>query len=251
VDRGADFARLLIRATKHSETSFIDMNWFDQCVDPDARPVLEDRTLPVYLGVDASVRHDQTAIAACTYDRQSKTVRLVAHRTFQPSESDPIDFENTIEATVQEFAKRYRVVEVRFDPYQMQASAQRLTARGINMVEFPQTVGGLTETSNNLYELIKGRNLVVYPDDDLRLAISRAVAVESARGWRISKAVQSHCIDLVVAISMAALGAVSLASRKPMPIIDPGVLQRSAHLVTRPRFDDIYAFDQARRRTVW
>jgi hypothetical protein len=35
----------------------------------------------------------------------------------------------------------------------------------------------LTEASNNLYELIKGRNLTVYPDDDMRLAISRAVAV--------------------------------------------------------------------------
>jgi len=38
---------------------------WDQCVDPDARPALEDRSLDVYIGIDASVRHDQTALVAC------------------------------------------------------------------------------------------------------------------------------------------------------------------------------------------
>jgi hypothetical protein len=99
------------------------------------RPTLEDHHLRVYVGVDASVRHDQTAIVACSYDRQSKAVRLVTHRTFQPSPDDPLDFEHTIEATILELSRRFRVREVRFDPYQMQASAQRLVARGIPMVE--------------------------------------------------------------------------------------------------------------------
>jgi len=132
----------------------------------------------------------------------------------------------------------------------MQASAQRLTARGVPMLEFPQTVGGLTEASNNLYELIKGRNLVVYPDEDMRLAISRAVAVESPRGWKISKAVQTHKIDVVIALGLAALGAVGSASRKPPMIVHQDVLRRSAQIVTRPRFDDIFAFDRS-RRAIW
>jgi len=175
------YLRLIENQWVSSETSFIEMAWWDQCVDPDARPALEDRSLDVYVGVDASVRHDQTALVACSYDRGAKTVRLVTHRTFQPSPDDLLDFENTIEATIRDFARRFRVREVRYDPYQMQASAQRLTARGVPMLEFPQTVGGLTAASNNLYELIKGRNLAVYPDEDMRLAISRAVAVESPR----------------------------------------------------------------------
>jgi hypothetical protein len=48
------------------------------------------------------------------------------------------------------------------------------------MVEFPQSVPNLTESSTNLYEIIKGRNLVVYRDPDLRLAVSRAVALDLA-----------------------------------------------------------------------
>jgi phage terminase large subunit-like protein len=57
--------------------------------------------------------------------------------------------------------------------------------------------------------LIQGRNLVVYPDTNMRLAVSRAVAIETPRGWRIGKDKQSHKIDVVVALAMAAHSAVS------------------------------------------
>src|SRR6266481_4917670 len=76
------------------------------------------------------------------------------------------------------------------------------------MVEFAQSVPNLTEASTNLYELTKGRNLTVYADDDLRLAVSRCVALETSRGWRIAKEKTSHKIDVVVALAQAALGAV-------------------------------------------
>ena len=77
------------------------------------------------------------------------------------------------------------------------------------MIEFAQTSGNLTEASTGLYELFKGRNLILYPDADLRLAVSRSVAVESSRGWRISKEKASHKIDIVVALAQACLGAVA------------------------------------------
>jgi hypothetical protein len=76
------------------------------------------------------------------------------------------------------------------------------------MVEYPQTVGNLTESSQNLFDLIKGRNLSCYPDEQIRLAISRAVAFEGPRGWRIGKDKQTHRIDIVVALGMASLAAV-------------------------------------------
>ena len=43
----------------------------------------------------------------------------------------------------------------------------------------------------------------------MRLAICRAVAVESSRGWKISKHKQTHKIDVVVALAMAAYAAVT------------------------------------------
>jgi len=43
----------------------------------------------------------------------------------------------------------------------------------------------------------------------VRLAISRAVAVETSRGWRISKEKASHKVDVVVALAMACHAAVA------------------------------------------
>ena len=64
------------------------------------------------------------------------------------------------------------------------------------------------EASTNLYEIIKSGNLLAYADNALRLAIHRAVAIETSRGWKISKQKVSHKIDVVIALAMAALGAV-------------------------------------------
>jgi phage terminase large subunit-like protein len=48
--------------------------------------------------------------------------------------------------------------------------------------------------------------------ENMRLAISRAVAVETPRGWRIAKEKQSHKIDVVVALAMAAHAAIRAQS---------------------------------------
>ena len=202
------YLRLIENRWVTSESTFVEMEWWDACVDASASPVLSDRRLSVWLGVDASVKRDSTAIVAVAYDQAAQKVRLLAHRIFQPSAAEPLDFEATIERTVLEFCQRFNVVGVHFDPWQMQAVAQRLRGRGAPMTEYPQTVGNLTEASTALFELVKGRNLVTYFDADMRLAVSRAVAKETARGWRIAKGTQSHKIDVVVALAMASLGAV-------------------------------------------
>jgi hypothetical protein len=90
----------------------------------------------------------------------------------------------------------------------MAAVAQRLQAGGVPMKEYPQTVANLTAIGSNLYELIKGANLIAYADDGVRLAISRAIAKETPRGFQITKEKSSHKIDVVVALAMAAYAAV-------------------------------------------
>jgi phage terminase large subunit-like protein len=95
----------------------------------------------------------------------------------------------------------------------MQASSQRLQRIGLPMCEFPQTIPNLTEASTNLYEAVKGQNIVAYPDEAIRLAMQRCVACETSRGWKISKEKNSHKIDVVIALGMAALGAVQCAEQ--------------------------------------
>jgi Phage Terminase len=205
--RPSQYARMIENRWVSAESTFIDMALWDQCVDPAMRSVVTDRYMPVWAAVDASIRRDSTALVAVTWSQKDQCVRLVNHRIIQPSAEQPIDFEATVETTLIDWRRRFNLRAVFYDPYQMIASAQRLTREGLTMVEYPQTVSNLTEASQNLFDLIKGRNLVAYPDEQIRLAISRAVAVETARGWRIGKDKQTHKIDVVVALGMAALAA--------------------------------------------
>ena len=54
--------------------------------------------IPIYVGVDASVKRDSTALVAVTFDKKAQMVRLVQQRVFTPASGDPIDFEHTVEA---------------------------------------------------------------------------------------------------------------------------------------------------------
>ncbi len=207
--RPSAYLRMIENRFVTSEASFVDLDWWDRCVHVAQRPVLVDRGLPVWVGVDASVKRDATAIVAVTFERATQRVRLVWHRTFQPSPEDPLDFESTVERTVRGLRDRFLVRQVAYDPYQFVAVAQRLARAGLPMVEVAQTVPALTEIGTLLYELIKGGNLAVYPDPDLRLAISQAVARESARGWVLAKQHATHRIDVVVALALAASAAVA------------------------------------------
>jgi phage terminase large subunit-like protein len=222
--RPNQYLRMVENRFVTTESSFVELEWWDACVDAAAAPVVADPSLPVWVGLDASTKRDSTAIVAVTWDVPTNKARLVFHRVFQPSPDEPLDFENTVERTVHELRRRFAVRGIWYDPYQMAAVAQRLLAAGAPMREFPQTVGNLTAMGSNLFELIKGRGLVAYADAGLRLAISRAIAVETARGWRITKEKSAHKIDVVVALAMAAHAAVHLRGDESIPFVTPLIM---------------------------
>ena len=90
--RRNQFLRMIENRFVSTDSTFVEMAWFDACVDPNATPEISDKTLPVWVGVDASVKRDSTAIVAVTWDRDAKKARLVWHRIFQPSPDALLDF---------------------------------------------------------------------------------------------------------------------------------------------------------------
>lgn len=188
--------------------AFIAMDKFDECIDNEHRPRLPNTTQHLYIGVDASIKHDSASVVAVHYDRSKSKVVLALHRIWQPSGREPLDIDGTIGAFLREIKGKYRIAEVRYDPYQLHDLSTRLRSNGLRMVEFPQSVPNLTSSGQNLYELIMGRNLVLYPDENIRRCASHAVAIQTSRGWRIAKEKTSYKIDVIVALAMAALGAI-------------------------------------------
>ena len=192
-----------------SESSFIDMDMYDACVDPLMGHVVADPALICWAAVDASVKHDSTALMCMSWDQINQRVRAVDHRIFVPTSDAPIDFSTAVEATLLDWHRRFSLQAVWYDPFQMAATAQSLARQGVVMFEYPQTLPNLTAMAENLYGLIKGRNLLLYRDEEIRTAVMRSIAVEGKRGWKIDKEKQSHRIDITIALGMAALAAVT------------------------------------------
>jgi phage terminase large subunit-like protein len=210
--RGNTYLRLHENRWTESEEQFIEAEDWDACVHSDHHPLLPDKNLVIAVGVDASVKHDSSAVVATT--KRDNQILLVQHRIWTPSQRNPMDFEISIEAYIKELAEHYTVKECRFDPYQMHRSALTLGKAGIKMVEFPQSTDRLTSMGQNLYNLIKGRNLLLYEDKTMRDHALRCVAQESQRGWKITKSQGSHRIDSLIALAISAFAAVDMKTRK-------------------------------------
>jgi phage terminase large subunit-like protein len=206
--RPAQFARLIEnRWTSSTEGGFCEMTDWDACVDLDARPLVSNPELPIYVGLDASTRQDTTAVVAVHWDRRAQRMRLIAHRIWKP----PINFA-AVEDAILDLSKRFRLKAVSFDPYQLAAVAQRLARKGVKMEEFTATPASLAEASQQLLDLVKAKSLTVYPDDAIRRAVAGAAVKESTRGWYVCKSVRTSPVDVVVAMAMACLAAVKNTS---------------------------------------
>lgn len=206
--RPGTFARLHLNQWQSGEEAFLMPDDWDGCVDRDLLPLLPEqaRYLRLSVGVDAATKGDCAAVVAVAKQPDGR-VQLVAHRIWTPKKEEPLDLEETVEEFVLSLDDRYRVVSVSVDPFQMARSIATLRKAGVRIEEFPQTSGNLTAAGQNLFELVRGKNLVMYPDAELRQHALNAVAVESGRGWRLAKEKSSRKIDGVVALSFAALDA--------------------------------------------
>jgi phage terminase large subunit-like protein len=207
--RPSQYQRMICNQFVRSEDTFIDMALFDQCVDPLMAHRVADKSLICWAGIDASFKHDSTALALFSWDQVNQRVFICDHRIFIPTSESPINFAHAVEQSILDWHQRFSLQSVWYDPYQMVATAQALQRQGVVMVEFAQSIPNLTRLAENLHSLIKNKNILFYRDDEIRQAISRSVAEEKGRGWKITKEKQSHRIDITIAIGMAALAAVT------------------------------------------
>jgi hypothetical protein len=70
------YLRLIENRFVTSESSFVPIEQWDACVDLELTPFVNDPKLPIWVGVDASVKHDSTGIVAVTWDRETQKVQL-------------------------------------------------------------------------------------------------------------------------------------------------------------------------------
>jgi phage terminase large subunit-like protein len=207
------FFRLHCNQWVSGESSFFDMDKWDNCVDAEHKPPMPSNNIVLYVGVDASTKKDRAAVVTVYWDPLDSTrLCLGPKRFWQPSPDDPLDLEETLEKYLLELAGNYLLGEILYDPFQFHRSATTLQKSGLRLTEFPQTIPNLTAMSQNLYDLIEFGNLRLYPDRELRREATMAMGKETGRGLRIVKEKSTHKIDQIVALGTASYA----ASRNPV-----------------------------------
>jgi len=191
-----------------SESAFISAEMWDACVDDNLRPILSGFGGVLSVGIDIGTMHDSSCVVGVY--REGNRVVLACHKCWIPSKDNPIDIEETVEFYLKELHKKYNVDSFTYDPYQFHRSGISLAKEGLPMVEYPQTTDRLILAGENLYSLIKGRNLSVYKDREVRDHVLKAIAKETPRGFRLVKSKQSDRIDLAIALAMSAVKAVGI-----------------------------------------
>lgn len=191
-----------------AEETFITPEMWDPCVNQSHRPSTIERE-PLFVGVDTGIKHDNAARVAVKWDEAGEGLTLVSHRIWKPSPGAPLDLESTIEQDLRDLSERGDVVEALADPYQMVRSIPTFQSAGVPIREFPQTQANFTLMGQTLFDLLAGKNLDIYPSDELRQQALSTVAVGTPRGWRIAKEKTSKKIDAIVALSMACVAAMA------------------------------------------
>ncbi len=216
--RPSTFARLHENRWVAAESTFVTPELWDRCIEPEWSPLWPTREHQLFVGVDASTKHDSAAVVWVLRDDTEGLIVLAGHRIWRPTPEDPLDLEETIEATLREVHEQFWVGKIWCDPFQLHRSITTLQKAGLPIEEFPQTVGNVTRMGQVLFDLLTGRNLVTYPAADLREQALNTVAVESSRGWRIAKEKASKKIDAIVALSMACTAALDAPLYVPLRI---------------------------------
>lgn len=223
--RPSEFRRIHMNYWIDPVEKAIPVEWWDQCNvsmrygDDVAMPPLDDRT-PVVAGVDAAVSKDCCALVLLSrnpfldkrdpeYNKQV-AVRLV--RVWRPPHSGgKIDLTETLEKAIKEVCRKYNVIMVCYDKYQLEKMARDLQKEvATKFYEFSQ--GSLRSVADQqLHTMIIHRRVLHDGNQVLRSHVDNAAAKTSGEKLRFVKPDSSEQfgrtkrpIDALVATSMGA-----------------------------------------------
>lgn len=204
-----------------SQDQLIQMPLWDRLVDEKRHE--RKGKIDVVLGVDAAVSGDCNALVVVTYDHDLGAVVELETYIWEPPKGGKLDYSETIEPTIRDTFKRYRVVCVAYDPYQLHDMMTRLEKDRETRTDyyaFPQgNERALADT--NLVSRIRQGTLAHSGNAALREHVQNAdgKAVGDS-GIRIVKRVADKHVDGVVALSMGAWKCYELLGQRPQsPVV--------------------------------
>lgn len=207
------FRRLHFNEWVGAESQFVPIESWDACYDAELPALLPGDRTPIVVSVDAATTHDCFAITALSrHPKFRDEVAVRACRRWDPAEEGGYVTYAEPEAFIRQLVKDYNVVQVCYDPYQLESMMQNIRKEGIVWCDpFPQSQDRL-RADRALYDLIVHRKLHhrEHPDQPftpLREHILNAnskLQKDQDSTMRIVKKTGNRKIDLAVAMSMGA-----------------------------------------------
>jgi phage terminase large subunit-like protein len=200
------------------QTQWLNDGDWAACNGGDWQP---DKARPLFVGVDASTKHDTTAVVVGQWEGDRLRVRARIWERPLGGDGRPVpnwelplaEVENHILAL---FAGG-NVAGVAYDPAFVTWMAQSLAARGVPMIEFPQTNSRMVAPTKALYELIVERRLAHDGDPRFARHVANAVYTQvSGGGGRLTK-VRGRTEDAARNANDAAIGLVMVVSEAGKP----------------------------------
>lgn len=197
-----EFERIHMNKWSTSRGRLFDIALWDRLEsNPAARPGAN-----VIISVDASVSGDCSAISVTGYDARADMVIEYETYIFTPPKGGVLDYDETLIPTLIGLFKRYRVLEVAYDPYQLHAVMTSLSKRFRTIPFFPFPQGGeRIKADSALLTRIRQGDFQHSGNGEVRQHVQNADGEQSGEsGIRIVKRESSKPIDALVAISMGA-----------------------------------------------
>lgn len=188
-----------------SETEAIPIERWDACREQYAPLKSGDRT-PLVIALDASVSGDCTAMVAVSrHPRRKEDIAVRGALVWNPPKGGKIDYAETIEKAVRRWCKRYNVVCVAYDPYQLHKLATDLRKEGLGWFDEFKQGEKRAVADKQTYDLVMAGRIAHDGNPDLRQHVQNAAAKTlSEKTLRFVKKAESLKVDLLVALSMAA-----------------------------------------------
>lgn len=171
-------------------------DWYNGLYDEDDLAPISAITT----ALDLATKQDHAALSGVYFDYKAHKIRLAFHFVWTP----PVEI-GEIEAQILNLNSLYDIGLMAYDPFQAAYLAQRLSAAGLPMQEFTQTVPNLKASTEAFFSLINSKRFEIYPSDEVKqyLLNSKIKELPDGSGYRLIKGSQSKKIDLAVTLAWA------------------------------------------------
>jgi phage terminase large subunit-like protein len=186
------------------------------CIRAESGPHLERRPGWQYLsGLDIGIKRDHSSLVTLGRPPRSTVPVLVNVRSWAPirladGKRKDIDLDE-VELAVWQEHQRFGLKSCRFDPHQCGQMSQRLSKRGVPMVEVPFVGANLNLMASCLVQTFRERGVQLYDDPRLIKDLLRLTIIEKSYGMRLesTRDADGHA-DRATAFALALPGIKSL-----------------------------------------